>query len=74
VIPAALYCSFFRIEIFPPGRISEACDTQKENKLFMSWKAETWKILKECPQLLETANNSWRRRLLSQAAGEFSSL
>lgn len=62
------------METLHPGGISEACDTQKENKLLISGKADTCKILKEPSLLLEEASNCWRKRVMGGAAEELSSL
>lgn len=68
---AVLFFIFWK-ETLCPGEINEACDTQKENKLLMSRKAEICKILKEPPQLSEAANDYQIKRLMSQAAKGFS--
>lgn len=56
------------METLHPGGISKACDTQKLNKLPISRKADTCKILKEPSLLLEAANNCWRKRVMGGAA------
>lgn len=61
------------METLHPGGISEACDTQKENKLLVAGKADTCKILKEPSLLLEAADNCWRKRVMGGAAERLSS-